>query len=1272
MNKQIIRSILIIFLFSQGSLIEAQSIFGEEEIIADRSSITRDVGKILPLDLDNDGDLDMLVTSVENNELVWLENLDGQGSFGPKRVIYKDAENPRRIRYADMNGDGISDIIIGSTNWPSVEWIEHLDGNGNFGEATRAISSASIFIPGDIDGDGDNDLVYTAGAIYWAENLDGLGDFPFSGHEIASNGNSNGYESIALKDMDGDEDLDVISSSYGRNEIIWYENNGNGTFNNEFILMETPDFPSKIIVEDIDGDGDNDIVAAFAESSTLGWFENIDGQDNFSEINLVSDNIQNFLNFTTGDFDGDTNLDLASITDNRVIQLFTNEDGQGNYSAGTILAETPFLYDPEIEIGDFDNNGQDDLVLGDWNSLTLFKSNTNTPITFEEGINVSTLIRESGIHQVADINGDGHEDFVAISRQNEQLFWYPNTGNGTYLTPVFISQYIPNLEVFDLSDFDGDGDLDVVTSIEINGNHSLIWFDNIDGTGKFASRQPVVDINFKPQRIINVDIDGDNDMDILIYAGELTTNKELYWIENIDNSSEFGSPKILLTSSIRAHTLDAIDFDEDGDLDIIYGSGSFFSWFENIGGPEMFSERQTIFSNNDGYYIFKWVDFDEDGDRDLLARSNENISWFEKINGSVMFSAPEIMTSIDNTEVEDMILVDIDMDNDKDLIVSWRSDTGNAINYLGYHINNGSYDFSERINIGRYPSGGRDCQIFALDADQDNDLDIIWQSDGTVNAPGDIKQYRNQFNASRFSGKFFLDENENTIQDPDEPVLTGRQAILSPSGAISYSDQSGSYNFPSSAGDFTITTNSDAVWSLTTDSLFTFNSNGSSISEFDFGLKPNQIIKNLSVSVNTPITRCNTNAPIFVNYKNTGTEKMSGKIKFVNENLTSLINSIPEPDEIIGDTLYWNFSDLQPTEEKRIKISLEMPNESYFGSILKFDATIYSLENNNLSLLDSDLSESELRCAYDPNDKLVTPRGIGSEGYILNEDTLEYTIRFQNTGNDTAFLVRIFDQLENRLEVNSFRPVTASHDYSVIRRDDKLEFVFENINLPDSTTNFEGSQGFVTFQINLIPNIWPGNSVENYADIVFDYNPPITTNTVINTIYDCLNQTPIILDELPNGTFCLNSGPVALPIVSPGDGMFIGPGITGDSIYLDDLGPGSFEYFYEFTDDLNCINVASFDLEIAICTSLKEEENISINIFPNPFKESITVKSGEFNSSRFSCILYNVLGIVQRKIDLTSNSIQVIPTIDLSSGVYFYEVVDDKNVRVLEGKVIKN
>lgn len=139
--------------------------------------------------------------------------------------------------------------------------------------------------------------------------------------------------------------------------------------------------------------------------------------------------------------------------------------------------------------------------------------------------------------------------------------------------------------------------------------------------------------------------------------------------------------------------------------------------------------------------------------------------------------------------------------------------------------------------------------------------------------------------------------------------------------------------------------------------------------------------------------------------------------------------------------------------------------------------------------------------SYDPNDKTGYPLGLGTTHDIVPNQEIEYVIRFQNTGTDTAFTVVIRDTLSTDLDIFSVRSGVSSHPYSFRMYGPRvLEWTFNNIMLPDSNVNEPLSNGFVTFKVNQKSNLPIGTVIENGASIYFDFNAPIFTNVYFHTI----------------------------------------------------------------------------------------------------------------------------------------------------------------------------
>ena len=164
---------------------------------------------------------------------------------------------------------------------------------------------------------------------------------------------------------------------------------------------------------------------------------------------------------------------------------------------------------------------------------------------------------------------------------------------------------------------------------------------------------------------------------------------------------------------------------------------------------------------------------------------------------------------------------------------------------------------------------------------------------------------------------------------------------------------------------------------------------------------------------------------------------------------------------------------------------------------------------------DADLSTDtdcrENTGAFDPNDKQGFPRGYGLEHFILPNTDIEYLVRFQNTGTDTAFTVVIRDTLSSLLDPQGLQPGASSHPYRFeMYGEGLLKFIFENILLPDSNANEAASHGFVKFRIPQRAGNLPGQVIENSAAIYFDFNAPIITNTTFHTI----GENFIVIDPL--------------------------------------------------------------------------------------------------------------------------------------------------------------
>lgn len=182
---------------------------------------------------------------------------------------------------------------------------------------------------------------------------------------------------------------------------------------------------------------------------------------------------------------------------------------------------------------------------------------------------------------------------------------------------------------------------------------------------------------------------------------------------------------------------------------------------------------------------------------------------------------------------------------------------------------------------------------------------------------------------------------------------------------------------------------------------------------------------------------------------------------------------------------------------KTFQIAFHSPCTTEVGDTLCFNLETSVVGNNpdcSDYIQENDEACNEVIGSYDPNDKRGMTQGNGPDNYLDAGTEIEYMIRFQNTGNDTAFVVRIDDPLSQVFDHTTIEPISASHRYELNYSDGIASFNFPDILLVDSFKNEPESHGFIKFRITLKEDLAPGTAIQNYANIYFDGNDPIITN----------------------------------------------------------------------------------------------------------------------------------------------------------------------------------
>lgn len=364
------------------------------------------------------------------------------------------------------------------------------------------------------------------------------------------------------------------------------------------------------------------------------------------------------------------------------------------------------------------------------------------------------------------------------------------------------------------------------------------------------------------------------------------------------------------------------------------------------------------------------------------------------------------------------------------------------------------------------------------------------------------------------SGIVKYDANGDSNCGTGDAVLPGAEILVSIDGTFAYSV------YTNANGEYTIYNLPDGVSTLSLQVVGPagFPAIPVLVEEVEFDAETHEwdiahclpqpaAVNDLAVSI-TPmsVARPGFNATYKLVVQNKGNavvEDATVSLTFNDDRMNYLSGDFASP-VVTPNNIVITLGDLAPysMETGNIVFSVLQPPVNMGGETLAFTAVLSEVEDdatpdNNTGLLNQIIVNS-----FDPNDITVHE---GEEIYQHQaEGYLTYTIRFQNTGTAEAVNVRLENTLDELLDWATFEPIASSHVNTVIRTDDQLEFKFDNINLPDDKANEPGSHGYVTYRIKPKSTFGIGNTVFNTAEIYFDFNPAIVTNTAKTTVIEML------------------------------------------------------------------------------------------------------------------------------------------------------------------------
>lgn len=357
-----------------------------------------------------------------------------------------------------------------------------------------------------------------------------------------------------------------------------------------------------------------------------------------------------------------------------------------------------------------------------------------------------------------------------------------------------------------------------------------------------------------------------------------------------------------------------------------------------------------------------------------------------------------------------------------------------------------------------------------------------------------------------YAGNVYWDSNSNGQKDSAEVDIPNQPIKLLPEDVVHFTDSNGDFEHITwYYQTHSLTVLPPAGWLITSDSISYTIPDTMDHSGLDFGMNALTSFNYIDVNLSGGIPRCNNAVNYWITYENLGSTLANGRVTFIMDSAVSFNSSTPIPDLISGDSLFYNFTNLFPFSTGQIMLSLNLPGPGdtlHFAVLVEYDSLgVYYLSGEQAL-------QQIVVCSFDPNDKTVLPEGLYNDHWTLYNDTLLYTIRFQNTGTDTAFTVFVQDFVDPSLDLATFHVTGSSHPVTTsIFPNRMVEFRFENILLPDSNVNEPESNGFVQYRISPLTNLSLPVIVTNNANIFFDSNFPVLTNTVSNTLVPDLYVT---------------------------------------------------------------------------------------------------------------------------------------------------------------------
>ena len=415
-----------------------------------------------------------------------------------------------------------------------------------------------------------------------------------------------------------------------------------------------------------------------------------------------------------------------------------------------------------------------------------------------------------------------------------------------------------------------------------------------------------------------------------------------------------------------------------------------------------------------------------------------------------------------------------------------------------------------------------------------------------------------------------------------------------------------------------------------------------------------------------------------------------GAVPLVDENLILTYNpalqtiTTNSDGMALGDNQWVIPYNLEPGTDETFIIRLDISTAATNSDILNYQLALPLTDDVNLS--DNEVSFfRNIVTSIDPNDK--TAYEETTLPYTQNE--FIYRIRFQNTGNDTAFKVVILDTLPPQLDILTLEMLDASHPYELRIHDPVLRWTFSNILLPDSTTNEPDSHGYLFFKIKTKNDLAITDTIRNSAAIYFDYNDPVITEQAVTEIEkgyretnhfltvcsgDEINETAVFMDTTITNidTTDLIYDVVTNSIIEVVStyyldsliALFPGDTILGVPVFSDT------SFIYQIAANEGCDTIINFQIDLLTSTDDLDNHSFTAQVQPNPTAGATRLILNTTENRQVDISLYNLTGQQVKTIFSDKNLFAgrhdiPINLEQLPPGVYYLKIATDQRKEIL-------